>query len=75
MVSVKVYWRDTGKPAGNQRVKLSIDGLFSGGITGTEITRSDGSAHFDVESGQGKVFVDGKEVHRGRLAGCITVYR
>jgi hypothetical protein len=74
MISVKVCWKDTGKPAEHRKVALSFDGLFSGGVTNNEYTDRNGDAHFDYNSGQGKVYVDGNTAHTGRLEGRIVVY-
>jgi hypothetical protein len=72
MVSVKVVWNSTGKPADNQRVVLSFDGLR--GVTSSEITDGSGTAHFDAAPGSGKVIVNGTTRHHGRIEGSVTVY-
>jgi hypothetical protein len=73
MVSVKVCWQSSGKPAGNQRVSLTFDGLTRG-VSKTEISNSQGLAHFDVSSGAGKVNVNGTCKFQGRLEGQVVVY-
>ncbi len=73
MVTVKVLWRDTGKPAKGSRVAIGFDG-FTRGVTGTEYTDSDGDAHFDAEPGTGEVYVDGNTKYRGHIAGRVVVY-
>lgn len=74
MVTVKVIWRDTGKPVHGSRVAIGLDGLLSGGVTGTEYTDDDGEAHFEIDPGSGEVYVDGDTKYRGRIAGRIVVY-
>jgi hypothetical protein len=74
MITVKVCYESSGKPASNKKVSLGIDELFRAGVTGSEWTDSNGEAHFDVEPGQGRVFVDGSTKHKGYLKGRIMVY-
>jgi hypothetical protein len=73
MVTIKVLWRDTGKPAKGSRVAIGFDG-FTRGVTDSEYSDSDGEAHFDAESDSGEVYVDGDTKHRGRIAGRVVVY-
>ena len=72
MVTVKVDWTSTGRPAGNQRVSVSFDGLR--GVTSSQITDSNGEAQFDADPGSGKVIVNGTTKHSGRLQGRVVVY-
>ncbi len=51
--------------------------LFLSNFVGTsneQRTDSDGEAHFDVESTDGKVYVDGSTQYEGRLAGRVVIY-
>lgn len=73
MISVKVCWQQTGKPAENFKVQLGFDG-FCGGVSSAEYTNGSGEVHFDNDPGQGKVYVDGKTSYTGRLEGRIVVY-
>lgn len=70
MVTVKVCWKSTGKPACSCKVALG----FSDGLTKGKYTNADGEAHFDVGSGYGVVYVDGRTKYEGRLAGRVVVY-
>jgi len=72
MVTVQVYWSSSGKPAGNQRVMLSFDGMR--GVTSSQITNSEGRAHFDYNPGSGKVIVNGETKTQGQLSGNVIVY-
>ena len=74
MVTVKVVWKSSGKPAKDQKVALGIDTFFSGGVTSGEWTNSDGEAHFNVDSNPGRVFVNGSTKYKGHLSGRIVVY-
>jgi hypothetical protein len=73
MVSVKVCWEKTGKPAENRKVALGFDGFF-GGVSKDEYSNHNGEAHFDNDPGLGKVYVDGKTTYTGRLEGRLVVY-
>jgi len=73
MVTVQVFWESTGKPVKGSRVSIEIDG-FSGGVTNYEFTDDNGEVHFNVDPGQGKVYVDGSTKFKGRISGRILVY-
>jgi hypothetical protein len=73
MITVKVCAESNGRPVKNTKVALGFDGLFRG-VAGDEWTDSNGEAHFDCETGKGKVFVGGQTVYRGQLSGRIIVY-
>jgi hypothetical protein len=73
MVSVKVCWQSSGKPASNQRVMLSFDAMTRG-VSQSGITDGQGNVDFDVSSGTGKIIVNGTTKHHGRLEGRVTVY-
>lgn len=70
MVSVKVCWKQNGRPAEGIKVALG----FTWTTTGNEYTNSSGEVHFDVDPGQGKVYAGGNEVYSGDLQGMIVVY-
>lgn len=77
MVTVKVMSQSSGKPVSGKRVKLSFDSgplWIGGGLSREERTDSQGEAHFDNDPGNGKVYVDGRTAHEGRLAGRVVVY-
>jgi len=74
MVSVKVIREQNGKPEKGAKVALGFDGLFSGGITSDECTDSNGDAHFEVDPGRGKVYINGSTKYEGHLSGRIVVY-
>lgn len=72
MVTVKVCYERDGKPARGKRVSLGFSWLR--GMTNSEYTNSEGEAHFDTDSGTGDVYVGGKKVYSGRIAGRVVVY-
>jgi hypothetical protein len=74
MVTVKVVWKSSGKAAKDQKVSLGIDTFFSGGVTKSQWTDSNGEAHFDVRPNPGKVFVNGTTRYQGHLSGRVVVY-
>ena len=74
MVTVRVVNQSSGKPAKGQKVALGISGLFTGGVTRSELTDSNGDAHFDIQPGHGKVYVNGSKAYEGHLSGRVVVY-
>ncbi len=73
MVTVKVVHRDSGRPAEGRKVAISFDAIGRG-LTSGERTDSNGEADFNVDPGDGKVFVDGNKKFEGRISGRIVVY-
>ncbi|MBV6506936.1 MAG: hypothetical protein ILNGONEN_02524 [Syntrophorhabdaceae bacterium] len=73
MVTVKVIWQDTGKPAKDQRVSIGFDG-WTRGVTGDEYTDSNGETHFDVDPGSGKIYVSGSPAYSGHISGRVVIY-
>ena len=74
MITVKVIRQSDGKPAKDRKVALGFNGIFTGGVTKTQYTDSNGEAHFEADNGNGKVFVDGSSKHEGYLSGRIVIY-
>lgn len=74
MITVKVVYQSTGKPAEGRKVAVSVNKLLSGGVTSPQYTDSNGEAHFDIDSTDGEVYVDGSTRLKGRLAGRVVVY-
>ncbi|MEG3975685.1 hypothetical protein QT970_13835 [Microcoleus sp. herbarium8] len=73
MVTVKVVYRDDGKPVKNKKVALGFDS-WARGITEDVWTDEAGEAHFDADPGDGKVYIDGDTVYNGDLRGRVVVY-
>jgi hypothetical protein len=73
MYTVKVIYKDNGKPAKDKRVCVGYDG-FGRGVTKEQWTDSDGEAHFDYDNGKGDIFVNGKTVYKGKIEGRMVVY-
>ena len=74
MVTVKVIWESTGKPAKGKRVSLGFDGLLTGGFTDSEFTDDNGEVHFETDPRDGQVYVDGKSKYKGRISGRVVIY-
>jgi len=70
MVTVKVVWQDTGKPAKDQKVSIGFDGW----TRGVKFTDSNGEAHFGADPGSGKVYVNGSTEYSGHISGRVVVY-
>ena len=73
MITVKVVYQSTGKPAEGRKVALGFSSFFRG-VTSSEYTDSGGEAHFEADNGDGEVYVDGATKYKGRLAGRVVVY-
>lgn len=74
MVTVKLVSRSSGKPIKGKKVALGMEHMIGTGVTSGKWTDSNGEAHFDVNPGQGKVYVDGSKEHSGKLSGRVVVY-
>jgi len=74
MFTIKLIQKDTGKPAKGERVSIGFSGFFSGGVTKSEYTDSEGEANFDSDPGQGEVYVNGKTKYKGMISGRVVVY-
>ncbi len=67
---IKVYDSKLKKMANRARVVLSIDGIFSGGMTKEVYTNDQGIAYVQhVSTGMSTVYINGKEVGRMRVPG------
>lgn len=74
MITVKVVHESSGKEAEGRKVALYVSRFMASGVTNSERTDSRGEAHFDVESCDGEVYVDGSTKYKGHLSGRIVVY-
>lgn len=74
MVTVLVVWQSTGKPAKDQKVVITFDGFWTGGVTGKKFTDDKGEVHYDEGPGDGEVYVNGKSIYKGRIEGRVVVY-
>jgi len=73
MFTIKVVSSSTGNSIKGKRVAVSFTG-WSRGITDSKYTDANGEVHFDSDPGEGEVFLDGKSVFRGKIAGRVIVY-
>ena len=74
MVTIKVAWKATGRPVTYKGVSIAINGFWTGGVTDRVYTDSNGEANFDIDPCEGTVYVGGREVYNGKIAGRILVY-
>jgi hypothetical protein len=75
LVTVKVVYEDSGKPAENKKVALYLSRFLASGVTDTVRTDSRGEAHFEeIEPCDGEIYVDGSTEFKGRLSGRMVVY-
>lgn len=73
MVSVKVIYSSTGKPATSQKVSVGFDG-WTRGFSKTEYTDKNGEVHFDNDPGNGTIYVNGNSKYVGRIEGMKVIY-
>lgn len=73
MVSVKILYTSTGKPAYNQKVSIGFDGFFRG-FSKTQYTDKNGEVHFDNDPGTGTIYINGKNVYEGKIEGMKVLY-
>ncbi len=73
MITVKVIYQSSGKPAEGKKVALGFSSLLRG-VTSGEYTDRNGEAYFEADNGDGEVYVGGSKKHKGYLSGRIVVY-
>lgn len=73
MFTVKVIDKRDGKPVEGKRVSVSFDGFFRGS-TRDHYTDLEGEAHFSEDNGSGDIYVSGRSVYNGDIAGRIIIY-
>ena len=72
MVTIQLYWKETGSPA--KGVKVGIHQSMFDGMH-HEYTDSSGEANFsNVSPSDGEVYADGITVYKGRLEGRKLIY-
>jgi len=78
MVTVRVFYKRTGRPASGVRVGIIFSGLIGSSIQG--FTNRNGDVNFDVEPKTGSIYVGGsffspsQKVYEGHISGRINVY-
>ncbi len=73
MFTVKVIDRRDGKPVKDKKVSVGFEGFFRG-FARDQYTDSVGEAHFSEDNGRGKIYIGGRTVYEGEIAGRIVVY-
>ena len=74
LVIIKVASKNTARTLINKPVSIGISDFWIEGVTNRIYTDSYGEARFDIDPCDGTVYVDGKNVYYGRIAGRILVY-
>lgn len=77
MFIIQVLYESDKKPAKDKRVAISVDGLFTGGISHEEWTDSNGKVSIDLgnrEYVQGKIYVDGRMKYEGYVDKFRVIY-
>lgn len=72
MFTVKVVDRSTGRPVKDKKVSVIFNGLFRG--CAKQYTDVVGEAHFSEDNGNGTIYIDGRSVYEGEIAGRIVIY-
>lgn len=72
MFTVKVIDRSDGKPVKDKKVSVIFEGLFRG--CADQYTDSIGEAHFMEDNGRGDIYIGGRSVFHGEIAGRIVIY-
>ncbi len=73
MVSVKVIYTSSGKPAIAQKVSIGFEGFFRG-FSETQYTDKIGETHFNNDPGVGTIYINGKATFKGYIAGLKVMY-
>lgn len=73
MITIKLIHSSSGKPAKGERISIGFSSLFRG-VTSSEYTDENGEAHFDADPGEGEVYVNGSNRHKGQLKGRVVIY-
>jgi hypothetical protein len=72
MFTVKVIDRSDGKPVEDKKVSVIFEGLFRG--CADQCTDVIGEAHFTEDNGTGDIYINGRSVYHGEIAGRIVIY-
>jgi len=74
MVSVKVFSKSSGNPIKGARVSLMFSGLFTGGSVPSQYTDNNGEVHFNTGTGNGTIYVNGRDAKTGYISGMEVVH-
>jgi hypothetical protein len=72
MFIVQVINESDGKPVEDKRVSVVFEGLFRG--CADQYTDRKGEAYFSEENGRGDIYIGGRSVYHGEIAGRIVVF-
>ncbi len=74
MVSVKVLSKSSGNPVKGAKVSLMFSGLISGGSVSGQYTDNKGEVHFNIGTGKGTIYVDGRDTKTGYISSTEVVH-
>lgn len=72
MITIQVSFQSNGQPAANQKVQLEFTGFTRMGFAKTTYTDNSGRASFDTDSGNGRIYVSGRQVFQGRIESGLS---
>jgi 5-hydroxyisourate hydrolase-like protein (transthyretin family) len=73
MVSVKIIYSSSGKPAEGIKVSIGFNG-WTRGFSKDQYTDRNGECHFDNDPGSGIVYVKGNPLYEGHIEGMKVIY-
>jgi hypothetical protein len=73
MVSVKIIYKCSGKPAKDQKVSIGFSGIFRA-FSSSSYTDADGEVHFNNDPGEGTIYVNGNSYYKGYISGMKIIY-
>ncbi len=73
MISVKVIYKSSGKPAKGQKVSVGFSGMLRG-FSETSYTDSEGEVHINNYPGEGVIYVNGSSCFKGYISGMKVIY-
>ena len=74
MVTVKVFSKGSGNPIKGAKVSLMFSGLISGGSVPGKYTDYNGEVHFNIGTGNGTIYVDGRDTKTGYISSTEVVH-
>ena len=73
MFSVKVL-SSSGNPVKGAKVSLMFSGWFSGGSVPGQYTNNNGEVHFNIGTGDGTIYVNGRDAKTGYISSTVVVH-
>ncbi len=73
MVTVKVL-SSSGNPVKGAKVSLMFSGLISGGSVPGQYSDNNGEVHFNIGTGNGTIYVNGRDAKTGYISSTEVVH-